>query len=211
MTGNREIVFYHTPNTRSSDVLRLLEEMKAPYQLKVLNLRKGDQRKPEYLAINPMGKVPAIVHGGVVVTELVAIYIYLADLFPEAKLAPALSDPLRGPYLRWLVYYASCLEPAVQDHTLKRDPAPPQSCFYGDYDRVINTLTGQLAKSTYIAGEQFTAADVVWGGMLNWMATSGLIVPPPAMSDYIARFQSRPAFAAVRAMDEKLEAAQKAA
>jgi glutathione S-transferase len=211
MADTGEIVFYHTPHTRSSDVLRLLEELKAPYTLKVLNLRKGDQRKPEYLAINPMGKVPAIVHGGDVVTELVAIYIYLADLFPDAGLAPSLSDPLRGPYLRWLVYYAACFEPAVQDYTLKRDPAPPHTCFYGDYERVMKTLADQLAKNTYIAGERYTAADVVWGGVLNWMATSDLFVPSSAMKEYIARVQLRPAFAATTAKDAQLEAAQKAA
>ncbi len=91
-----------------------------PYRLHVLNMKTGEQRQPDYLAINPMGKVPAIRHGDALVTEQAAVYLYLADLFPEAGLAPALSDPSRAAYLRWLVYYGSCFEPAMMDKHLKR-------------------------------------------------------------------------------------------
>jgi glutathione S-transferase len=96
-------------------VLILLEEIGAPYQLHVLNMKTDEQRRPEYLAINPMGKVPALKHDGALITEQVAIFLYLADLFPEAGLAPPIGDPLRGPYLRWMVFYGSCFEPAVVD------------------------------------------------------------------------------------------------
>ncbi len=122
MPANGTITLYHAPNTRSSSTLLLLEELGAPYELKLLNFKAGEQRQPAYLAINPMGKVPAIEHNGAVVTEQVAILIYLADLFPEAGLAPALADPLRGPYLRWLVFYAACFEPAIVDKALNREP-----------------------------------------------------------------------------------------
>ena len=107
MTDKRRFTFFHAPNTRSTGVLTLLEELGCDYDLHVLNLKNGEQRKPEYLAINPMGKVPAIRHGDAVVTEQPAVYLYLADLFPEAGLAPAIGDALRGPYLRWLVFYGS--------------------------------------------------------------------------------------------------------
>src|SRR5208337_2478729 len=121
MTANGTITLYHSPNTRSSGILLLLEELGAPYELKLLNLKAGEQRQQPYLAVNPMGKVPAIEHNGAIVTEQVAILIYLADLFPEAGLAPAFDDPLRGPYLRWLVSYAACFEPAVVDRALQRE------------------------------------------------------------------------------------------
>src|ERR1700720_1159951 len=125
MAGNDTITFFHSPNTRSSGVRILLEELGAPYELRAVNMKAGEQRKPAYLAVNPMGKVPAILHRGELVTEQGAIFIYLADLFPKAGLAPALDDRLRGPYLRWLVYYGSSFDPAVVDRALKREPAPP--------------------------------------------------------------------------------------
>lgn len=204
MGGNHELVFYHMPGTRSSDVLRLLEALKAPYQLKLLNLKQGKQKDPSYLAINPMGKVPAIVHGDAVVTEVIAIYIYLADLFPEAKLAPAISDSGRGTYLRWLVYYAGCFEPALMDYSLKREPAPRASCPYGNYATVIKTIEGQLAKGAYIAGESFTAADVLWGSALAWAVETQLVASSASIAAYIERVNEKPYFAAAKAKDEQL-------
>src|SRR3954464_13381059 len=113
MPSNRHVTLFHSPNTRSSGALFLLEELGADYELHVLNMKAGEQRQPDYLAVNPLGKVPAIRHGEALVTEQGAIFIYLADLFPKAGLAPALDDPLRGPYLRWLVFYGSSLPPAA--------------------------------------------------------------------------------------------------
>ena len=103
MAANDTIVFFHSPNTRSSGARILLEELGAPHELRAVNMKAGEQRKPAFLAVNPMGKVPAVLHRGELVTEQGAIFIYLADLFPQAGLAPALDDRLRGPYLRWLV------------------------------------------------------------------------------------------------------------
>src|SRR6185295_12795789 len=107
MTDADTITLFHSPQSRSSGALTLLEELGAPYQLNVLNMKAGEQRRPQYLAVNPLGKVPAILHRGALVTEQVAIFIYLADLFPAAGLAAAVGQAQRGPYLRWLVYYAS--------------------------------------------------------------------------------------------------------
>src|SRR5437660_1737136 len=149
-TTDRKVTLFHSPNTRSTGTLTLLEELGAPYELKVLNMKAGEQRRPAYLAVNPMGKVPAIVHEGTLVTEQVAIYLYLADLFPEAKLAPPIGDPRRGAYVRWLVFYAACFEPAVVDRAMKRDPAPPQMSPYGDYDTMLKTLTSQLSPGPYL-------------------------------------------------------------
>src|SRR5215470_7830943 len=154
------IVLFHAPNTRSSGALILLEELSAPYRLHVINMKAAEQRQAGYLAINPMGKVPAIRHGGALITEQVAIFIYLADLFPQAALAPAIGDPLRGPYLRWLVFYGSCFEPAVVDRALKREPGPTAMMPYGDFDTMLAALVEQLSEGPYILGERLSAADI---------------------------------------------------
>ena len=204
MSADRRIAFYHAPNTRSSGALILLEELGAPYDLHVLNMKAGEQRRAEYLAVNPMGKVPAIKHGDALVTEQVAIFLYLADLFPEAKLAPPLGDPLRGPYLRWLVYYAACFEPAVVDRALKRESAPPAMCPYGDYDTMLETLAGRLAEGPYILGEQFSAADVLWGTGLTWTTMWKLVPELPEIMAYVNRVGTRPSVAKVKAKDAEL-------
>jgi len=107
MSFDRHVVFFHSPNSRAAGVRILLEELGADYEMRILSLKSGQQRGPDYLAVNPMGKVPAILHGDALVTEQAAVYIYLADLYPEAGLAPGLQDSLRGPYLRWMVFYGS--------------------------------------------------------------------------------------------------------
>lgn len=203
-----KITLFHTPNTRSSGVLLLLEELGTPYELRVLNMKAGEQRQAEYLAINPMGKVPAIRHGESLVTEQVAIYLYLADLFPQSGLAPALSDPLRGPYLRWMVFYAACFEPAVFDRAQKRDPAPPGMSPYGDFDTMLKTLTAQLERGPYLLGEKVTAADVLWGTALTWTTMFQLIPPLAVIQNFIERMNARPACARVKAMDAELAAKQ---
>ena len=171
-------------------------------------MKAGEQRQAEYLAINPMGKVPAIKHGDQLVTEQVAIFLYLADLFPEAGLAPLIGDPLRGPYLRWMVFYAACFEPAVIDRAQKREPAPPSMSSYGDFDTMLKTLTDQLAGGPYILGERMTAADVLWGTALTWTTMFQLIPPSPVIQSYIERMGARPSVARVKAKDAALVAAQ---
>jgi glutathione S-transferase len=208
MAANRRFTFFHAPNSRSTGVLTLLEELGCDYDLHLLNLKTGDQRKPVYLAINPMGKVPAIKHGDAVVTEQGAVYLYLADLFPEAGLAPPIGDPLRGPYLRWLVFYGSSFEPAIIDLAQKREPAPAATSPYGDYDTVLKTLTSQLEKGPYLLGERYTAADVLWGVALAWTTAFKLVPALPTIQAYIDRVNSRPAVVRAREKDAKFAAAQ---
>lgn len=210
MTDDRKVTLYHSPNTRSSGALILLEELGAPYELRVLNMKAGEQRQPEYLAVNPMGKVPALKHGNALVTEQVAIFLYLADLFPEAGLAPPIGDPLRGPYLRWMVFYAACFEPAVIDRATERAPAPLPMSPYGDYDTMLGTLTAQLAKGRYLLGEQFSAADVLWGAALTWTTMFKLVPELPEIMSYIDRCGARPSVAKVKAKDAELAAAHEA-
>lgn len=210
MTDTSKVTLFHSPNTRSTGALILLEELGAPYELHVLNMKAGEQRQPAYLALNPMGKVPAVKHGDAFITEQVAIFIYLADLFPEAKLAPPIGDPLRGPYLRWLVYYAACFEPGVVDRALKREPGPMAMSPYGDFDRVLRTVVGQLGKGPYILGERFSAADVLWGTALAWITAFKLVPETPVITAYVDRMKARPAAVRVRAKDVELAASQAA-
>ena len=202
------LTLFHAPNSRSGAARILLEELGVPYNLHVLNLKKNEQRAPDYLAVNPMGKVPAIRHGDALVTEQPAVFIYLADLFPEAGLAPAPTDPLRGPYLRWLTFYGASFEPAITDLAMKREPTPPMMCPYGDYDTMLATLTAQLRAGPWLLGERFSAADVLWGTALGWATMFKLVPELPEVMAYIERVSARPAARRAAQADAELAAAQ---
>ena len=150
---SRQITLYHAARSRSSGAVALLEALGADYRMQVLDLKAGANLAPAYLAINPMGKVPAIVHNGALVTEQVAIYLYLADLYPEAGLAPPIGDALRGPYLRWMVFYGACFEPAMIDKAMHREPPPRLMSPYNDAETVLQVVEAQLAQGPYLLGE----------------------------------------------------------
>jgi glutathione S-transferase len=169
-----------------------------------LNMQANEQRSAQYLGINPMGKVPALLHGETIVTEQVAIFLYLADLYPEAKLAPKIADRLRGEYLRWMVFYAGCFEPAIVDRSQQREPAPVAMCPYGDFDTMFKVLTERLAQSKYWLGDEFTALDVLWGSALSWTSEFKLTPPTPTIDAYVNRFNDRPSVKWVRAKDAEL-------
>ncbi|HVX06110.1 MAG TPA: glutathione S-transferase family protein [Rhodanobacteraceae bacterium] len=196
--------FFHAPNSRSAATRALFEELGVPFDMVSLDLKRSEQRSPEYLAINPMGKVPAIRHEGALVTEQPAIMLYLADLYPERQLAPALDDPLRGPYLRWMVFYGSCFEPAIMDFSAKREPMSAMQCGYGDYDSVMRVLAAQLEHGPWLLGERFTAADVLWGGALNFALMAKLVPDWPVFRAYAGRVQSRPAIRRAFERDQAL-------
>lgn len=208
MPTTEQITLFHSPQTRSSGTLALLEELNAPYKLHVLNMKAGEQRQPAFLAVNPMGKVPAILHGDALVTEQVAIGIYLADLFPAAGITPAIGDALRGPYLRWYVFYAACFEPAVVDKAMKRESGNAAMVPYGDLTTTLGTLTAQLSKGPWLLGEQFTAPDVLWGTALTWMTGFGLLDAVAPIKNYIDRWNARPSVARVMQIDADLLKAQ---
>ena len=208
MPTTQPITLFHSPQTRSSGALTLLEELNAPYQLHVLNMKAGEQRQAAYLAVNPMGKVPAILHGDVLVTEQVAIGIYLADLFPEAGITPSIGDALRGPYLRWYVFYAACFEPALVDKALKREAGPTGMLPYGDVPTTLGTLTAQLRRGPWLLGERFTAADVLWGTALKWMTGFGLVDAVDPIKAYVDRWNARPSVKKVAQIDAELSKGQ---
>ena len=197
----RRVTLFHSPQTRSTGVVTLLEELKADYELHVLNMKAGEQRGAAYLAVNPMGKVPALLHHGALVTEQAAVYLYLADMYPEAGITPMIGDPLRGPFLRWLAFYGSSFEPAFTDKALKREPANPSMSPYGTIENVWETVTAQLGKGTYMLGEKFTAVDVLWGAALNWMTMFGLAPETPVVRAYIDSIHARPSVARAAEID----------
>src|SRR5947207_2896095 len=163
-----QLKLYHISPSRSSIVLWMLEEVGEPYDLHVLSMSKGENRQPAYLAVNPMGKVPALDHNGVVITEAAAICCYLADAFPKAGLSVPVGDPRRGPYLKWLFFGPSCVEPSMTDKMMKREPASRSAVGWGDIDTVVDVLAKALEKGPYLLGDQFTAADVIIGSGLRW-------------------------------------------
>ncbi len=209
--NSKPLIFYYSPQTRASGTRILLEELEAPYEMRVLNMKAGEQRKEPFLSVNPMGKVPTIQYDGEVVTEQAAIFIYLADAFPKKKLAPAIGEVGRGAYLRWMVYYNASFEPAILDRAMKREPARPGMCPYGDYDTMLKTLTDQLAKGPYLLGDRFSAADILWGTALGWTTSFKLVPELPVIMDYIQRIVSRPSAKKVKAEEAVLVAAHEKA
>ncbi|MBK5959141.1 glutathione S-transferase [Rhodoplanes elegans] len=200
------LILYHIAPSRSSIVRWMLEEIGQPYALRVLSMSKGENRDPAYLAVNPMGKVPALDHDGVVITEVSAICCYLADAFPQAGLAPPIGDKRRGPYLKWLFFGPSCIEPAIIDRTFKRaQEAPRGTLGYGDFDTVMDVVSGALTAGPYLLGDTFTAADIVIGSQLRWGMMFGLIPPRPEFVSYVERLNARPALQKATALDAELK------
>ncbi|OJG00200.1 glutathione S-transferase family protein [Pararhizobium antarcticum] len=211
MTKDQPITLYYSPQTRAAGARVLLEELKVPYQLHVLNMKAGEQRQPAYLAVNPLGKVPAVRVGETLVTEQGGIYLYLADLFPEPGLAPALTDPERGAYVRWLFIYGSCFEPAVVDRYMKREPGSMNETPYASYDALIDMLDDALKAGPYLLGDRLTAADLLWGIALHWTTMIGLVEARPAFQAYMERINSRASIQKVMAEDAAMVAGHEAA
>ncbi len=189
------IVFYTNPMSRGRIVHWMLEEVGAPYRMELLSFDKNEHKTPAFLAINPMGKVPTIVHRGVVVTEAAAICAYLADAFPKAELAPALDDPARGTYLRWMFFGAGCVEPAIIDRMLERPtPSRPMALGYGSYDATLNALEKAVSPGPFVLGERFSAVDVYLASQIGWGMGTKALEARPAFERYSARCTDRPAF-----------------
>jgi glutathione S-transferase len=203
-----DLVLYHIAPSRSSIAHWMLEEVGEPYEMHLLSMKRGENREPAYLAVNPMGKVPAIKHRGVVITEAAAICLYLADEFPKAGLTVPIGDPGRGPFLKWLFFAPSCIEPAIMDRAFKRSEEAPRSALgYGDFDTTMDVVAKAIERGPYILGDQFTAADVVVGSTLRWGTMFKLIPERPEFLSYIARIAERPALKRAEAKDEELKAA----
>ncbi len=207
-----ELVFYTNPRSRGRIVRWMLEEIGQPYRTEVLDYGTT-MKAPAYLAINPMGKVPALRHGDVVVTEAAAICAYLADAFPQAGLAPPHGDRLRGPYYRWLFFAAGPVEAAVSNKAFGFVVPPERegTIGYGSFQRVMDTLEQAVSGGNYLVGDKFTAADVYAGSQIGFGLMFKTFEPRPAFQHYWQRITVRPAYVRARALDEALMANQQAA
>jgi glutathione S-transferase len=202
------LVLYHAAPSRSSIARWMLEEVGEPYDIQLLRLTEGDQTKSDYLAVNPMGKVPALRHGEVVITEAAAICTYLADAFPKAGLSLPIGDPRRGVYLKWLFFGPSCLEPAITDRAFPRVEQPRRGILgYGDFDTATSVIANAVAKGPFLMGEQFTTADVVVGSTVRWGMMFDLLPKRAEFVDYVGRLEQRPALQRASALDRQLAAA----
>jgi glutathione S-transferase len=198
-----ELKFYTNPMSRGQTVRWMLEEVGVPYDTEILDYATTLKAEP-YLSINPMGKVPAIVHNGRTVTEVAAICCYLADAFPEANLAPPPTD--RADYYRWIFFASGPIEAAFSNKSVGWEPdADKQRMFgYGTFDRAISTLESYLGGKPYITCGRFTAADLFVGAMVGFMLQFKLLEPTPVFTDYVARVTDRDAYRRAKDIDGKL-------
>lgn len=187
-------VLYHMPQTRGGTTLWMNEELGGACEIRLINLRKGEGRTPQFLRINPMGKLPALTHEGEIVTEAAAICAYLADLYPEKGLAPATTDPKRGVYFRWMFFAPSCIEPMMLDRLGKVTRENATAAGHGDYERVMASIDQALSASPWLLGARFSAADVVMGSTLNFATMFGAIPKEGRIREYVERVAARPAF-----------------
>lgn len=202
---SEKLILYTNPMSRGRIARWMLEEIGEPYETVVLDYGTT-MKAPDYLAINPMGKVPAIRHGDTVVTEGAAICAYLADMFPDRGLAPPPGNQKRGPYYRWMFFAAGPLEAAVTGKSLGLLAPPDKSAMagYGTFENTIDALETALEPGPYICGDQFTAADVYVGAHIGWGMHFGTIEKRPAFEAYYARLESRPASRRATELDDAL-------
>lgn len=186
------ITLYHHPFSRAAGTLWALEEVGQPYELAFVDIMKGGQKAPEILAINPMGKLPTLTDGDVVVAEAAAIALYLADRYSSGTLAPALDDPRRGTYLRWSFYAPSVIEPGATARLNKWEFKPGQ-VGWGDFASMLTAMEYAIAGKQFILGDMFSMADVVFGGTVRFMLQFKMLEPSPALSAYVDRLNQRPA------------------
>ncbi|WP_019997850.1 glutathione S-transferase family protein [Aureimonas ureilytica] len=203
------LILYTNPMSRGRIVRWMLEEVGAPYEAKILSYGEG-MKAPEFLALNPMGKVPTLINDGVVVTEVAAICAYLAETFPEAGLLPRTASE-RAAYYRWMFFAAGPLEAAVTNRTLGVTVPDEKRAFvgYGSYETALDALEGAVSVSSFIAGDRFTAADVYVGSHVAWGLQFGSIERRPAFEAYAERVRSRPAYRRATEIDDALLAAAK--
>lgn len=198
-----DLTLYTNPMSRGRIARWMIEETGAPYQTVILDY--GTTMKgADYLAINPMGKVPAIRHGELVVTEGAAICAYLADAFPERQLAPPIGDPRRGDYYRWMFFGAGPVEQAVTNTYLKWQPTPEQQMMvgYGSYGAVLDTLEQLVTQGSYLLGDRFSALDVYLGSQIAWGIGFGTMEKRPGFEEYVERIAARPAYVRAKELDD---------
>jgi glutathione S-transferase len=193
MAAKRGITLYHSPGSRAFTAYWMLEELGVPFDVKTVDIRKGEQKQAAYLKLNPAGKVPTLTDGEVVVSENPAIGIYLADRYGYGTLAPKIEDRDRGAYLKWMVFSTAVVDPVASLHAKNID-LPGFDFSFGTFDDMVQVLSGALADREYLLGERFTAADVVLGGAVSNLLYRGLMPPIGGLVDYNDRLTRRAAY-----------------
>jgi glutathione S-transferase len=193
MAAPRGITLYHSPASRAFTARWMLEELGVPFRVKTIDIRKGEQKEPAYLRLNPAGKVPTLTDGEVVVSENPAIAIYLADRYGYGTLAPRIDEADRGPYLKWMVFSTAVVDPVATLHEQKID-LPGFNFSFGAFDDMVQVLTGVLKNREYLLGGRFSAADVVLGGTLSRLLYQKILPQEAVLLDYNSRLTAREAF-----------------
>ncbi len=199
------ITLYHHPYSRASNVVWMLEELGRPYELRFVDILKGEQKTPEHVALNPMGKVPVLTDGAVLVTEAAAIGLYLADRYSLGTLAPALDDPTRGTYLRWSFFAPSVIEPGMLAKSSGAQFKASQAG-WGEYEAMIAAMESAVEGRDYVLGDRFSMADCIFGGTVRYMLRFKLLEPKPVLTAYAERLEARPA--AKRADEKNVQVAK---
>lgn len=186
------ITLYHHPFSRAANVVWMLEEIGISYELQYVDLRKGEQKSPSILALNPMGKLPILVDGDAVATESAAIGIYLADRYAPGRLAPPVDSPDRATYLRWSFFAPTVIEPCTVAKAAGWHYKPAQAG-WGDHDSMLNAMESALTGRDYLLGSTFSMADVIFGGTVRFMLRFQMLEPRPVFAAYAERLSARPA------------------
>ncbi|MBX3130830.1 MAG: glutathione S-transferase family protein [Polyangiaceae bacterium] len=186
------IVLYHHPFSRAASVLWMLEEVGVEHELRFVDIMAGEQKEPELVALNPMGKLPILVDGDVVVTESAAIGLYLADRYAAGRLAPALDDPARGTYLRWSCFAPAVIEPGLMAKMAGWDYKEGQAG-WGNHEAMLRAIESAVGEREFLLGAQFSMADIIFGGTLRYMLTFKMLEPRPVFVAYADRLSARPA------------------
>lgn len=197
------IIVYHHPYSRAANTVWMLEEVGVPYELKYLDLQAGEHKRPEIMALNPMGKLPILQDEKTTITESAAIGLYLADRYALGKFAPTLDDPARGTYLRWCLFAPSVIEPGsmakAANWTFRESSAG-----FGNYESMIRTMQSAIDGRTWVLGEQFSMADVIFGGTISYMLRFKMLEPLPVFASYSERLEQRPARQRANAINAKV-------
>jgi glutathione S-transferase len=208
ISDDADLILFYAPRSRAVTALRFMEELERPYRLEVINLDRGDQKKPEFLRRNPMGKVPLVLDGDLAVAETGAIFAYLADKYAPGRLAPRLDEPERADYLRWLFFAAGVMEPAYGQKFFKWE-VPSRQVGWGSFEQMLDTVTQAVTGREWLAG-RFSAADVYVASTLRYGMLFGIIPNDGSVADYVARWNARPASQRAAEIDERYMAEQPA-
>jgi glutathione S-transferase len=205
MTATHTLLLHYHPFSRAAGVVWMFEELGVPYELQFVDFNAAQNRTPEFLRVNPMGKLPTLVDGDTIVTESAAIGLYLADRYGYGTLAPKVDDAARATYLRWSLYAPSVIEPAAYAHMAKWEFRAAQAG-WGRYEDVLDSIESAIGDGPYLLGERFSMADVIFGGTVRYMLAFKMLDPRPSFERYVERLSARPASQAAQAKNTAMTA-----